>query len=302
VPPKFIGRAAGFLAFGAAGGNLVGVVACGVLLAPPIFWNVYIFMTVSLFGLAIITIFGVRETQEPDIHEKYSFTEMCVFIVKSFYLPTNKYRNLYMVLLSRFFAEMGVSAFLPYVLYFLQDIMLLPDYQQWGSWNLAATMAAGIPTGIFAGRYSDRIGRKKIVYFSCTWMAVIQFWLIVTDYYPNNTAFIVSSALFGIGYGAYRAVDWALALDVVPHGTQIAKDMGIWHVALVLPRVISPLVSGAILNAYPNNKQTGYMIIFVISIVYMILSMTPVYFIRPQEKEELENDKMYTSSVKIDLE
>jgi len=277
--------------------------ACGVLLAPPIFWNVYIFMTVSLFGLALITIFGVREVQEPDIHEKLSFTEMCRFIVNSFYLPVKKYKNLYMVLLSRFFAEMGVSAFLPFMLYFVQDIFGRPDYQQWASYNLAATMGAGIPAGIIAGRISDRVGRKRIVYFSCTWMAVIQIWLIVTDYYPNNDAFMVSSALFGIGYGAYRAVDWALALDVVPTGSQIAKDMGIWHVALVLPRVISPLVSGAILDAYPNQKQTGYLIVFILSIIYMVLSMTPVYFITPQEKEEKnEKNDMYTIDLGVNRE
>lgn len=92
-------------------------------------------------------------------------------------------------------------------------------------------------------------------------------------------------------------MDWALALDVLPSGSQIAKgvilsswvlsarvlsrlcakracrlalhalvycgamlmfffaDMGIWHVALVLPRVISPLISGFILRIYAHDKQ-----------------------------------------------
>lgn len=40
----------------------------------------------------------------------------------------------------------------------------------------------------------------------------------------------------GVGYGAYQAVDWALALDVLPKGSNIAKDMGVWHVAMVSKR------------------------------------------------------------------
>jgi hypothetical protein len=33
--------------------------------------------------------------------------------------------------------------------------------------------------------------------------------------------------------GAFLAVDWALALSVLPEGADTAKDMGIWHIAFV---------------------------------------------------------------------
>ncbi len=49
--------------------------------------------------------------------------EILKLIGKAFYLPWDRYRNLYWVLLSRFLEEMGVSAILPFFLYFLQDII-----------------------------------------------------------------------------------------------------------------------------------------------------------------------------------
>jgi len=46
---------------------------------------------------------------------------------------------------------------------------------------------------------------------------------------PSMAFTYVVGALFGIGYGAYQAVDWALAIDVLPGGEDAAKDMGIWQ-------------------------------------------------------------------------
>ena len=40
--------------------------------------------------------------------------------------------------------------------------------------------------------------------------------------------------VFGLGYGAYISVDWALATDVLPSMDDYARDMGVWHVALTL--------------------------------------------------------------------
>jgi len=172
------------------------------------------------------------------------------------------------------------------MLYFIQDIMKMEDPQMWAAFNVACSMAAGIPTGILAGRLSDKYGRKIILYCSCTLMGLSSVWLIVLTYRPDVVSFLISAALFGIGYGAYRAVDWALALDVLPSGSQIAKDMGIWHVALVLPRVISPLISGFILRMYEEDKITGYLIVFSLSIFWILFSIIFVYFITVPPKHQ----------------
>ena len=55
-----------------------------------------------------------------------------------------------------------------------------------------------------------------------------------------NTVFYLGIG-FGIGYGTYQAVDWALGTDVLPNkDTDAAKDLGVWHIAFVLPQSLRP--------------------------------------------------------------
>lgn len=56
---------------------------------------------------------------------------------------------------------------------------------------------------------------------------------------PSVSVMMAIGVVMGVGYGAYQAVDWALALDVIPPGANIAKDMGIWHVAVVRQLFVS---------------------------------------------------------------
>jgi hypothetical protein len=48
---------------------------------------------------------------------------------------------------------------------------------------------------------------------------------------------IFLGTLFGVGFGAFATMDWAMATDVLPHPHEFAKDMGIWSLAIVLPQV-----------------------------------------------------------------
>src|SRR5258708_24589398 len=61
---------------------------------------------------------------------------------------------------------------------------------------------------------------------------------------------------YGIGYGLYFAVDWALAVDTLPDKTKSAKDMGLFHVALTLPQAILPLFGGSLID-YLNRTAGG---------------------------------------------
>jgi len=47
---------------------------------------------------------------------------------------------------------------------------------------------------------------------------------------------------FGLGYGIYQAVDWALGTDVLPHKDQPAKDLGVWHISWVLPQSLATII------------------------------------------------------------
>lgn len=67
-------------------------------------------------------------------------------------------------------------------------------------------------------------------------------------------AAIGAAVLFGVGFGAYLAVDQALITQVLPAARDRAKDLGIINIAIVCPAAIgagisAPLVS---LGGYPT--------------------------------------------------
>ena len=98
---------------------------------------------------------------------------------------------------------------------------------------------------------------------------------------PSLAAILWIGALFGVGYGAYQAVDWALAIDVLPQGNSAAKDMGIWHVSLVLPQVIAPALTGIILSALKSRSLLlGYTVVFTSTALWFILGTVFVRQIR----------------------
>jgi MFS family permease len=100
---------------------------------------------------------------------------------------------------------------------------------------------------------------------------------LVFVFFHSFTLAILMGIVFGLGYGAYESVDWALASDVLPSMDDYAKDMGVWHVAMVLPQVIATPVAGYLLDnfqrvgAAQNIPNLGYTVIFVIAVIYFVL-------------------------------
>ena len=112
-------------------------------------------------------------------------------------------------------------------------------------------------------------------------MAVACTIFIAVGRFPNLTFMFVVGALFGLGFGAYLAVDWALGIDVLPAGEDAAKDMGIWHVSMVLPQMIAPAISGMILTAFKSSSLLlGYTMIFALAAIWFILGTVFVRQVR----------------------
>lgn len=112
-------------------------------------------------------------------------------------------------------------------------------------------------------------------------MAVASLLFIGVGFFPSLAAMFWIGALFGVGYGAYQAVDWALAIDVLPKSEAAAKDMGIWHIALVLPQAVAPALTGIILSAFKQSSLLwGYTVVFMLTALWFILGTVFVRQIR----------------------
>jgi MFS family permease len=60
---------------------------------------------------------------------------------------------------------------------------------------------------------------------------------------------LTTTALLGIGFGMYIAVDAALVTLVLPSANNRAKDMGIVNIANTLPQSLAPALAAFIITA-----------------------------------------------------
>mmetsp|Transcript_4736 Transcript_4736/g.7365 ORF Transcript_4736/g.7365 Transcript_4736/m.7365 type:complete len:482 (+) Transcript_4736:128-1573(+) len=268
------GAASGYLGLFTAIGSLVGAIVAGVLTKPNEYWAVYIAIIV-IIGVFTVPTLALREQPLHGVAPPFNIVQFA----KSFVLSGPEYRDFWWVVLARFWFDMGVYGILPFFQYYFADVLHEPNPELMSSILVVTIVTLSIPTSLLGGFLSDKYGRKPLVYISTSIMVVAQIVLIICTSSPSRAVVFVVGALFGLGYGIYQSVDWALAIDVCPSSSDIAKDMGVWHCAMVLPTVISPFISGLILDSLKDKAYTtAYLIIFAMIILYLILAAV---FVRP---------------------
>lgn len=144
---------------------------------------------------------------------------------------------------------------------------------------IGIALAGATVTGLLGGALSDRFGRKRVVYVANGLMAVVSLGFMLVGGMPGV---YVTATLYGLAFGAYYSVDWALGCDVLPNKQDAAKDMGVWHIAMVLPQSIAPALSGLILtmggvrvgagSAEPHYRPGAYLVLFASASLLLALS------------------------------
>jgi len=275
VPAKQRGQASGWMALMTAMGTLLGVAAAGALITGHGYEAIYLTIAATLAVLGAVTVLGVKEKPLAEPPPPIRARDFAA----SFLLRGAPYRDFYLVLLTRTLVMMGIYSVFTFFEFFLKDVVRSVNPVRDASYLIGIIIAAGIPTSLLAGALSDRFGRKPLVYWSGGLMALASLLFIGVGVHPSLAAMFGIGALFGVGYGAYQAVDWALAIDVLPQGESAAKDMGIWHVSLVLPQVLAPAVTGLILYSFKaRSLLLGYTVVFACTALWFILGTV---FVRP---------------------
>jgi MFS family permease len=200
--------------------------------------------------------------------------------VRSFWIDPRQYPDFAWVFVTRALVMLGFYTLLTFLQFFLRDTLhfSVPRAAEATAHLGIITIAAAALIALGAGWTSDRVGRKAIVSFAGGFLGLTSIGLLVQ---PPYSTLLGIAVLFGIGYGAYTSVDWALALDVLPSGHSAAKDLGIWGIANTLPQVLAPSIGGPLLDVFNHRSPTlGYTVIFSLSIVYVGLGSLFVWKIR----------------------
>jgi MFS family permease len=194
------------------------------------------------------------------------------------------------VITTRFFQTMGIWTILPFVTFYFQDVVRASNYGAASDlWQLCI-LAGGLAPAIACGYLSDRTGRRKLfVYLSSGLQGLVAAVLVFTLVSDLPTLFALG-VLFGVGYGAYSAVDWALACDVLQDRQRAAaRDMGVFHAAFTLPQVFAPALLAPVLYrlnqpgsiaGMATGPGAGYRAVFATAAVWFVLATVMVRRIR----------------------
>lgn len=182
------------------------------------------------------------------------------------------------VILTRLFVMMGVFIVELYLQYYMRDVAKLDDPSTGASeFLILLTVTATLSTAV-AGWASDRLGRKRLVYIAGTFMAVVGVAFVLAPYLVPGHVFqlaLVGAGVFGLGFGAYISVDWALVADVLPSEETFARDMGVWNICLTLPQVMAAVFGAWLLTAF-GYGDLGYSALFVVFVVFCVLGTVTV--------------------------
>jgi MFS family permease len=191
-------------------------------------------------------------------------------------------RDFFWTFATRALVMMGIATIQPFLaVYFRQAIHARNPVTLAGEWGLALLAGAIIPA-VVGGHLSDRIGRRKPFVYAAGALQALVASVLLFGLLRSIPLIFVLGVIFGIGYGLYVAVDWALACDVLPDRERASgRDMGLWHIAFTLPPALAPAIFAPILHAFnepghvilglPTGDLLGFRLVFAGAAVWFVL-------------------------------
>ncbi len=150
---------------------------------------------------------------------------------------------------TRGLVTLGIFSILPFMELYFRDVVRTPGAGAASAFWLLAVIAGAIIPSMVGGVLSDRTGRRKLFVYISSGLQAAVVSVLLFGLIRSLSLLYVLGILYGIGYGAYYAVDWALACDVLPNREQAAgRDMALWHVSFTLPQVLAPAILAGFLH------------------------------------------------------
>jgi len=235
-------------------GAITGVASIAFLLLPLGVWNYLILGA----GIAAATIAAISAWRVPAMRE---------------FFAAFRNRDFFWTFATRAFVIMGINTILPFLALYFKDVIGVKDPgTEAGLWGLAVLAGAIVPA-VVGGRLSDRLGRRKLfVYISGGLQALVAS-VLLFGLIESLPIVYLMGVVFGMGYGMYYAVDWAIACDVLPDREKSGgRDMGLWHIAFTLPTALAPAIFAPILNTFnAMGNHLGFRLVFAGAAFWFVL-------------------------------
>lgn len=310
VPPEQRGAASGYMGLMTILGNVGSLVVAAALLSQVGVGAAasatirtgalyYYLLTglVLLLGLAV-TLFGVHEARQsaPPPRATDAGGGWWGASLARLWLDPWRHVNFTWVFLTRSFVMLGLTVFLTFIEYYFANVAQVPDFVRTTASLALLALFGAVCSALLLGILSDRIGRVPIVCVSSGLMALAALAFVVA---PGSVPLWPLGILFGLGYGAYTSVDWALAIDTLPSLGAAGKDLGLWSIASTLPAILAPLVGSVVIGMAAAFGETalGYRAVFALAVVFLLLGAVFVLKVRegPVGVEKGETEDAYSA-------
>ncbi|MFJ5811039.1 MFS transporter [Streptomyces sp. NPDC093093] len=174
---------------------------------------------------------------------------------------------------------LGYFAVSGYQLYILQDHTVLPEGMKPEAAvavMMPLTSVAMVVSTVLGGWLSDRFDRRKLFVGASALLSALALGIPAVS--TSWTAMLVFSAVNGLAFGSYMAVDTALVTMVLPKAEDAARDMGVLNIANAGPQIIAPFIASVIVSV-----SGGYTALFVVAAVLAVagaLAVKPIRGVR----------------------
>jgi MFS family permease len=294
VPLEQRGAASGYMGVMTIIGNvgslavaalLLGQVTSGAGFAASVRWGAaafYVVTSVVLVWGAWVTVRGIAEPalppRKPQPRPPFSLRALGRRADRLWIQPF-RHHNFTWVFLTRAFVIMGLTLFLTFIEYYFANVARVPNFVQETAYLALLALLGAVTSALALGVLSDRTGRVVIVCVATALMTLAAAVFVVA---PEGAPLWPLGIIFGLGYGAYTSVDWALGVDALPARDAAGKDMGIWNIASTLPAILAPLLGSVVIAAADHVGHTalGYRLVFGIAAVFMLLGAAFIVNVR----------------------
>jgi MFS family permease len=244
VPVEQLGEASGIMAVMNALGALVGVWLVGRCGVEP--FSLFAFCVVLCCALTLVT---VKEHPLARAPARLS----CADVFRLYFEPLREpaFRAVWF---SRLLYYMGISIQV-FMQFFIRDVLHVSEAVAKEETALVSIvmLACASLVAVPCGLLSDRVGRRPLVYTSCTLMSWTYVgWSAVSDF----DQILWLAALFGLANGCFVSVEFAIGCDTLPDKDEhAAQALGIWGIAAFLGTTLGPVLAGPVLFLTGTSDQ-----------------------------------------------
>ncbi|MCY0887718.1 MAG: MFS transporter [Alicyclobacillaceae bacterium] len=264
TPEDQAGRALGILQTGGIAGGLIGPLLGGVLSEAFGIRLVFLFTGGMLFVTSIVVLFFVKEPKHPKV------------LIQRPKLSVWTLRPLLPVFLASFVTQLGVMSIEPIVTVFTKTIYHGGHLQVVAGLVVALSGFANLIGSPLLGRYSDKVGQKRILIVALCGAALM--------YVPQALAhtiglLLIGRFLLGLFIGGMLPSLNVLVRKMAPQEMQ-AMAFGLNSSATFLGNLVGPLLGGMVAASY------GIRSVFYVTMSVLVLNAIVLVFNRTMNHPE----------------